>query len=173
MGRCLIANRQSDNCRTDHQQYRNGSRCWGLCMYKFQWTLSETAGAFAINDHQIVDISFLPYLESIIKPVNNLHTEVKKQIGLARGLFSIVWPVVCGGSITFAWDQKLLKSSVLWSLPSSSMPQGHKSIRAYKEAWDCPVQNGSIYARCKTHRSCQNDYRLCDLEKAASLCHPR
>ena len=48
----------------------------------------QAAGAFAINDHQIDDVSSFPYLGSIITPTNDLDTEVNKRIGMAWGLFS-------------------------------------------------------------------------------------
>ena len=43
----------------------------------------QAAGAFAINDHQIDDVSSFPYLGSIITPTNDLDTEVNKRIGMA------------------------------------------------------------------------------------------
>ena len=48
----------------------------------------QAAGAFAINDHQIDDVSSFPYLRSIITPTNYLDAEVNKQSGMAWGLFS-------------------------------------------------------------------------------------
>ena len=48
----------------------------------------QAAGAFAIYDHQIDDVSSFPYLGSIITPTNDLDAEVNKRIGMARGLFS-------------------------------------------------------------------------------------
>ena len=42
----------------------------------------QAAGAFAINDHQIDDVSSFPYLGSIITPTNNLNAEVNKRIGM-------------------------------------------------------------------------------------------
>ena len=47
----------------------------------------QTAGAFAISDHQIDDVSSFPYLGSVITPTNDLDVEVNKHIGFARGLF--------------------------------------------------------------------------------------
>ena len=47
----------------------------------------QAADAFAVNDHQIDDVSSFPYIVSIITPTNNLDAEVNKQIGIAWGLF--------------------------------------------------------------------------------------
>lgn len=48
----------------------------------------QTDGVFAINDHQIDDVSSFPYLGSIIMPTNDLDTEVNKWIGMVWELFS-------------------------------------------------------------------------------------
>ena len=76
------------------QRFADTANCFGLEVNP-QITVSmryqpegQAAGAFAINDYQIDDVSSFPYLGSIITPTNNLDAEVNKQMGIARGLFS-------------------------------------------------------------------------------------
>ena len=78
---------------TTHRTCKSSYNCFGLAVNP-QKTVSmrykpegQTAGAFAISDHQIDDVSSFPYLGSVITPTNNLDVEVNKRIGFARGLF--------------------------------------------------------------------------------------
>ena len=152
----------------DSAQY--GERCaFQACSQPSKdeiWAWRQAAGAFAINDHQIDDVSSFPYFGSIVTPTNNLDAEMNSELGWHEGS-SLDWPEGCGGSVAFI-EGRRLKSSMLWWHALSSMPQlrGHKENmqkKKTKKNWDCSVQNGSFYARCETHRPCQNDYRLWNL----------